>query len=360
MPLPFSRADAMQMLRRRAPRLRFDALHPCVRRGFCSDSTSESSGSWFASREELETMINADASAATVADHLRTSPMFQLEMYVRAASEEEFGISEAGLGTLAEAMAGANTITKLVLYGDGLGTAGAEALAAHALRSSALTHMALYGAHIGHSGSAAFGAALASDGAALAELDLDYCSIGASGSAALAEALHSSTSLVRLNLLGNSIRRADGTDGSAFDEAGVDALCRLLARGTRLRNLSLKWNEMDDTSAMALATCLRGNASLKQLDLRGNKAITLRAHRAFEALFDGDGDTDDEPRALAVHVDALQSDQRERARRSKGGKRRRPLTTKTITSSQGARTSASFLVEDDTQDDIDLGEPVRT
>lgn len=283
-------------------------------RRFCA--ARESSWTWYDSRQHLEAMINSDSEPAALAEHLEVSPITKLEMYVRAG-DEEFGISEQGVASLAEALATNKTVTQLVLYGEGLGADAANAVAASALRSTALTRLALYGAPIGHSGGAALGAALARDGAALAELDLDFCTLGASGTAALAESLASNATLGRLNLQGSSIIRGASSSTHDYDDAGVAGLASLLTQLTPLRHLSLPHNELGDDDVMTLAHALQSNTSLKYLDLSGNHLLSDRSHAALGSLFEGGAA--DEQRPLAVHLDAIASDQ-SRGKRVKKGK----------------------------------------
>eukprot|EP00316_Scyphosphaera_apsteinii_P020707 CAMPEP_0119306678 /NCGR_PEP_ID=MMETSP1333-20130426/7369_1 /TAXON_ID=418940 /ORGANISM="Scyphosphaera apsteinii, Strain RCC1455" /LENGTH=350 /DNA_ID=CAMNT_0007310037 /DNA_START=195 /DNA_END=1248 /DNA_ORIENTATION=+ len=259
-------------------------------------------------------MINSGANSAEVSDFMRLQHITWLELYVRAVEDsEENGLSEAGLVTLAEALAADETLTKLVVYGE-FGAQGTSAIADILRTNKVLSSLSLFSAQLGTEGSAALADALRSNGA-LSDLRLDYSSVGAKGLMALADVLRtamltslclSGTQLCDVKQVGadawnghytaegvswladamraNTTLLNVGLDHNDLRAEGARAIADALEANCTLSSLNLRLNDIDDDGGVALADSLANNTSLKHLNLRDNQRLGWRTAAAFEAM----------------------------------------------------------------------------
>ena len=122
---------------------------------------------------------------------------------------------------------------------------------------------------------------------ALKTLNISYCCIDDQGMKSLASTLEMNGSLEELNLRGTG----------AVTGIGHMALGESLKRNRGLKTLNISYCSIDDQGVKSLASALEMNGSLEELNLSGNRAVTviglkalgnsLKSNRALKTLYLG-------------------------------------------------------------------------
>ena len=233
---------------------------------------------------QLEALLNGSAPIIAVADFMRETGMSKLELYIREG-DDDFGVSTAGLATLACTFGARTALAELSLIG-GLGPDSARALADGLRANSSVTSLSLVGTPIGEEGACALSAALATDGL-LTTLSLPYCGIGPAGGVALAGALRTNAALRYLDMSGNHLCGKQQLPGGAWDGEHTAVAMAALADAlphSAVTSLNLRHNELDDAGCVAFAAALRADAPLATLNLQLNSLGDAGAIALLESL----------------------------------------------------------------------------
>ena len=233
---------------------------------------------------QLEALLNGSAPIIAVADFMRETGMSKLELYIREG-DDDFGVSTAGLATLACTFGAHTALAELSLIG-GLGPDSARALADGLRANSSVTSLSLVGTPIGEEGACALSAALATDGL-LTTLSLPYCGIGPAGGVALAGALRTNAALRYLDMSGNHLCGKQQLPGGAWDGEHTAVAMAALADAlphSAVTSLNLRHNELDDAGCVAFAAALRADAPLATLNLQLNSFGDAGAIALLESL----------------------------------------------------------------------------
>jgi len=243
----------------------------------------------FVSRREqitaLEALLNGAAPTLTVAEFLRETGIFKLDLYIREGEGDDFGVSTTGLATLACTFGAHTALAELSLIG-GLGPDSARALADGLRANTSVTSLSLAGAPVGEEGACALSAALATDGL-LTTLSLPYCDIGPGGGVALAGALRTNAALRYLDLSGNRLCGKQQLPGGEWDGEHTTVAMAALADAlphSAVKSLNLRHNELEDAGCVALAAALRADAPLAALNLQLNSVGDAGAIALLESL----------------------------------------------------------------------------
>ena len=233
---------------------------------------------------QLEALLNGSAPIIAVADFMRETGMSKLELYIREG-DDDFGVSTAGLATLACTFGAHTALAELSLIG-GLGPDSARALADGLRANSSVTSLSLVGTPIGEEGASALSTALATD-AMLTTLSLPYCGIGPAGGVALAGALRTNTALRYLDLTGNHLCGKQQLPGGVWDGEHTAVAMAALADAlphSAVTSLNLRHNELEDAGCVALAAALRADAPLATLNLQLNSLGDAGAIALLDSL----------------------------------------------------------------------------
>ena len=154
----------------------------------------------------------------------------------------------------------------------GIQDAGAAAISIALKESSSLITLNLGGNSIGDAGASSLSQTLKAN-SSLNRLWLDFNKIGVAGASSLSQALTANSSLTRLDLANNRI-----------GEAGASALSQALTGNSSLTSLNVSGNSIGDAGASALSQALKANYSLNSLWLDFNKIGVAGASSLSQAL----------------------------------------------------------------------------
>jgi hypothetical protein len=176
-------------------------------------------------------------------------------------------------------------LTRLVLFGNGIGDSGACMLAKGLAKNQTLTHLSLDSNGIFDAGAIHLATALSAN-ETLLELSLRYNFIMDHGARALARFIETNTKLKRMDLSHNCIQTGDNTipralerntaltefalENNRSDIYGMSAFGTTLKYNAMLRILRLSGNRMGPSGALSLASGLSQNTTLKELHLDRN------------------------------------------------------------------------------------------
>ena len=164
-------------------------------------------------------------------------------------------VGDSGVGFLVQSI-GSIGLEKLALDYCNITAAGAKVLADGLKGSNSIRQLELSMNSIGDSGVGFLAQSIGSTG--LEKLDLSGCKITTTGAKVLADSLRGNSSIKQLNLSRNFI-----------GDSGVGFLAQSIG-STRLEKLDLSRCKITATGAKVLADGLRGNSSIKQLNLNLN------------------------------------------------------------------------------------------
>ncbi len=164
------------------------------------------------------------------------------------------------------------SLTKLNLWGNGIGDQGAKAIADVLETNTTLTKLDLWGNGIGDEGAQAIADVLETN-TTLTKLDLTDIQIGAEGAQAIVGVLKTNTTLNELHLGDNSI-----------GDEGAKKLADILETNTTLTKLNFQFNKIGDEGAKAIADVLETNTTLTKLHLGNNQIGDEGAKKLAEAL----------------------------------------------------------------------------
>jgi Ran GTPase-activating protein (RanGAP) involved in mRNA processing and transport len=169
---------------------------------------------------------------------------------------------------LAEALKDNETVTKIILAYNNIGSEGAEALANMLKDNNTITHVDLGHNNIGPEGAKALaktlGLKVVTGKEKLIGLNLFDNKIGPEGTEQIAKAFFRSGEIQSINLGSNNI----GTEG-------VKALGKLIVQNKSLIELDLSYNGITAENIKPITKALKVNKSLKELKLQGNRDIGL-------------------------------------------------------------------------------------
>lgn len=183
-------------------------------------------------------------------------------------------VTDTGAAALATLLGENGRLASLKLGFNKVTGVGAATLAEQLRHDSTLKTLELTYNSIEDAGAAALATAL-SDNITLTNLGLYKCRIGDDGLWALAETLIESNSTVRVLALGMN----------RFGSGAFEVLCEAIRRGN-LETVKIDGNDLRHDDAGCLADAIRGNATIKTLDLRANKIGNLGAKHLAAALAD--------------------------------------------------------------------------
>ena len=193
-------------------------------------------------------------------------------------------IFDDGATALAEALSGNTTLTCLILSQTRIGDIGVRALMEDLECNNTLTALDLSYNHFSVDGTTAIARMLRKN-TTLHSLNLAFCDIKSDGATLLAEGLISNSSLLSLSLesncmgaigqrqIGEMLLRNDTLKSLDLSNSNMfigNCLEKALSQNRGLSHLNLAYNRLPCSTTKGMADMLRTNASLTELDLRGN------------------------------------------------------------------------------------------
>ena len=190
-------------------------------------------------------------------------------------SQDMFGNSssgtfiDTGLAAFSTAIATNQSLKAVVVAGNLLGPQGLRTIAPALKINTSITSLNLNDNKIASGGAVALSEVFAGGHSQIVALLLQDNRIGPNGIIDLAAALRES-SVTTLNLQNNNLTGSD-----ARDLAGVHAIAEMLAISRRVESLNLRANRLGVKGLEEIATMLRSNASLTELNLEDNEVCGL-------------------------------------------------------------------------------------